>query len=679
MSTAPSTIRTFSDARAVLAAHGKEPKPFTGGRMGMWTIDGVTPLDKGGVIIAAKALAGKEIAAPAGATTPAAADALPPRGNPETQAPDLIAYGWTFEDVSAHQVTYHGAEQPTSRAINAWKIENRLLNLPFTTVYAHLDGAILEARRQQAQAVGYIRPEGVPEHTTVRTWSIVSGRWQPRTTFDPATLEELAESIKSNGLLNPPLVFWNERGQYELIAGERRWRAVQMAGIEELPVQVMQGTPEQLQAAAVLDNAQRENLSPVEEGAAYERLIKDLGVSENELSRLLGKPRTYIQTRRAIANAAPEIHQALATGTLSITHARAIAAGAPGDHASQAKAAAEVIDMVKTGQRVSEEIAQQKVERAVLTNHKKALLKLGWKIDEPGQYSSDRPHIYSKADRPRAWTGGEILDVVRNGARPGETSVTPAVLTPEIRVLLARRSHNVSETFAPWLKLSTTPPRFMDGDELTRFAAEIEAECDALEARFTIAGWTLTFQQGETAYWSAQSHLHRIDNGYSFNQALRFIARIESGEVTAEPQPNAGRVELKRACCAGCKQEFAFNSLEYVGGGDRCKECVKEYWAQLAATRAASRAASRAAVESEAGSWIEAAPDRMLRLILMRLSDVEGFPQLYSLDARVKKIRSLGRADLQGLLRSFLVEQSVALKAFDLGAETPLNTKEASA
>lgn len=502
---------------------------------------------------------------------------------------------------------------------------------------------------------------------------IVPGRWQPRTVFEECGIQELAWSIRDHGLLNPIRVFFNEHDQYELIAGERRVRAARLLGMTEIAADVVEWSARQIQEAAILDNLQREDLTPIEEGAAYERLINELGVSENELSKRLSKPRTYIQTRRAIANAAPEIHEALTAGTLSLTHARAIAAGAPGDHASQAIAATEVVEMVKIGQRCTEESAQQKAERAVLASHKKALRKLGWKIDEPGQYSADRPLIYSKADRPRHWTGGEILEAVRQGTRAGETSVTPAALTKEYRELLARRGWMASETFAPWLKLSQKPPRFLDGEELIRFMAELEAECDALEARFKIAGWTLTFDRGETAYWGAQSHLHRIERGYTFDQALRLIARIESGEVTAEPEPKATNayVESKRTC-EGCGEERSYSSLDYVGGGYRCKACVTAYHAKVAA----ARARAREELLAEHGAWLADAPDRMLRLLLIKAGDVEGLPQVYSQDARAKKIRGMGRAELLELLTAHLVD--VALLHTNLGPEQ-LKTREASA
>lgn len=714
MATAPSSIRTFSDATAFLAAHGKTVEPV-GNKL--WAYDGMLQFDKGGIIVKAKELAAKLALAPDTTPVPDISTPWPYETHcgHKLQTRDgrwwFIVAGWGkgackpvhavaaegpwYAHLRPEDVLVHRTGRPDSKeyndAVNAW-VDAGKPNW-------ELDGCYGEGPTKgqpapnplvaSAPAVP-LPPRGNPigpDHVfksplimkldrgpqMIALEEIVPGRWQPRTVFDDGSLQELAASIKEHGLLNPIKVFFNEAQHYELIAGERRWKAHFILGMDMIAADVVEWSARQIHEAAILDNLQREGLTPIEEGAAYERLIKELGISENELSKRLSKPRTYIQVRRALAASAPEIHQAIAAGTLTITHARAIAAGAPGDHVSQATATKEVLELVTAGHRCTEETAQRKAERAVLANHKKALRKLGWKIEEPGSYSDERPLIWSKADRPSYWTGGEILEAVRQGRRAGETPVTPAQLTPAIRTLLARRSYQVSETFAPWLKFSQKPPRFMDGDELTRFAAEIEEECNALEVRYKIAGWTLTFQQGETAYWGAKSHAHRIEQGYTFDQALRFIARIESGEVKAEPEPIAksAQPESKRTC-EGCKKEFAYSALEYWASGYRCKSCIKDARAKIEG----ERAAIREQLMITACIWIDTTPDDVLRLLLMNAQRVEGLPQVYQEQARAKAILESTREQLLEMLTNSLVD--MAYTHPKLRTEQP-KAKEASA
>src|SRR6266536_1285656 len=148
---------------------------------------------------------------------------------------------------------------------------------------------------------------------------------QPRTLFDDSALEELAASIREHGIIQPLIV--SERGadRYELVAGERRWRAAQRAGLERVPVIVRETTQQQLLELALIENVQRADLNPIEEAHAYEALKEDFGLSDGDIARRLGKgSREAIVNTRRLLNLAPEAQQALLRQQISAGHGRAL-------------------------------------------------------------------------------------------------------------------------------------------------------------------------------------------------------------------------------------------------------------------------------------------------------------------------------------------------------------------
>ncbi len=159
----------------------------------------------------------------------------------------------------------------------------------------------------------------------VVTTSIQQNPRQPRTYFDEQALEELAASIREHGIIQPLIVSKRDEDTYELIAGERRWRAAQRAGLERVPVIVRETTPQQLLELALIENVQRSDLNALEEAYAYQALKDDFGLSDEAIAHRLGK-----QSREAIANTrrllqlAPDAQQALLKGTLSAGHGRAL-------------------------------------------------------------------------------------------------------------------------------------------------------------------------------------------------------------------------------------------------------------------------------------------------------------------------------------------------------------------
>lgn len=146
---------------------------------------------------------------------------------------------------------------------------------------------------------------------------------QPRVVFQAERLEELAASIRANGIIQPLIVRRHE-GQYQMIAGERRWRAAKMAGLAEVPVIVQEVAEPQMLELALIENIQREDLNPIETAHAYERLGRELGLSQEEIGRRTGKDRTSIANTIRLLKLPSEVQLLLAEHRLSTGHARAV-------------------------------------------------------------------------------------------------------------------------------------------------------------------------------------------------------------------------------------------------------------------------------------------------------------------------------------------------------------------
>lgn len=203
----------------------------------------------------------------------------------------------------------------------------------------------------------YSRVPGWPSRLLIPTSMIVAGRWQPRSVFVDAEINDLAESIGQMGIINPLMVFVSEYGKFELIAGERRLRAAAIAGLNMVPVEVVEGTPAQLEDLSVIDNIQRQNLTAWDEGAAFEKMITGQKISEAELARRMGKNRAYIQQRRALASAAPTLIKALSDpdSRMTFAMARGIIAGAGASNvAGQSAGVAAVLDALTVGKPMDE-------------------------------------------------------------------------------------------------------------------------------------------------------------------------------------------------------------------------------------------------------------------------------------------------------------------------------------
>lgn len=148
---------------------------------------------------------------------------------------------------------------------------------------------------------------------------------QPRTHFDETALAELAASIREHGIIQPLIVTQAADNAYELIAGERRWRAARLAGIERVPVLVRETTPQQLLELALIENVQRADLSALEEAHAYQSLKDDFGLSDEQIARRIGKnTREAVVNTRRLLQLPPEAQEELLHGRISAGHGRAL-------------------------------------------------------------------------------------------------------------------------------------------------------------------------------------------------------------------------------------------------------------------------------------------------------------------------------------------------------------------
>jgi ParB family chromosome partitioning protein len=158
---------------------------------------------------------------------------------------------------------------------------------------------------------------------TVAIDAIAPNPLQPRTVFQPDRLEELAASIRANGIIQP-LIVRRAGLSYQIVAGERRWRAAKIAGLSEVPIVVQEVADRQMLELALIENLQREDLNPIETAQAYERLGKELGISQEEIGRRTGKDRASIANTIRLLRLPKEVQLLIAEHRISTGHAKAI-------------------------------------------------------------------------------------------------------------------------------------------------------------------------------------------------------------------------------------------------------------------------------------------------------------------------------------------------------------------
>lgn len=165
--------------------------------------------------------------------------------------------------------------------------------------------------------------EASKDITKVKITKVEPNREQPRKNFDEDALQELSDSIKQFGLLQPILV-QDRKTHYEIIAGERRWRAAKLAGLKEVPVIIRNYSEQEIVEISLIENIQRENLNPIEEAQAYKRLLNEFNLKQDEVAERVAKSRTAVTNSMRLLKLCDEVQQMVISEMLSTGHARAL-------------------------------------------------------------------------------------------------------------------------------------------------------------------------------------------------------------------------------------------------------------------------------------------------------------------------------------------------------------------
>jgi ParB family chromosome partitioning protein len=188
------------------------------------------------------------------------------------------------------------------------------------------------------------------------------GRFQPRTRMDPQSIAELADSIKAQGLIQPILVRPVENGKYEIIAGERRWRAAQLAGLTQVPVVIRAVPDKSALAMALIENIQREDLNPLEEATGIQRLVDEFDMTHDAAAQAVGRSRSAVTNLLRLLNLSKAVQDLLMQGKIEMGHARALLAVSGSRQAELAH------QIISRGMSVRE--AEQLVGQAEVTSRK---------------------------------------------------------------------------------------------------------------------------------------------------------------------------------------------------------------------------------------------------------------------------------------------------------------------
>ena len=159
---------------------------------------------------------------------------------------------------------------------------------------------------------------------TLRIAEIEPNRDQPRKTFSDEAITALAESIREHGMLQPILVRPLDTGGYQIVAGERRWRAARMLGLDEVPVNIRELSDTETMQIAIIENLQRENLNPVEEASGYNELIEKYGMTQEQVAKMVGKSRSAVANAVRLLSLPPRVLKMLENGDISAGHAKAL-------------------------------------------------------------------------------------------------------------------------------------------------------------------------------------------------------------------------------------------------------------------------------------------------------------------------------------------------------------------
>lgn len=188
---------------------------------------------------------------------------------------------------------------------------------------AGLDNLIPDIGLETTEDVKTTEKENVSRETLIPVIKIEPNRAQPRTRFDEDALQELADSIKQYGIIEP-IVVQKRENHYEIIAGERRWRAARLAGLKEVPVVIKDYSEDEIFTIALIENIQREDLNPIEEAVAYQKLIQELNLKQDEVAEKVSKSRTAITNSMRLLKLDQRVQQMLIDEMITEGHGRAL-------------------------------------------------------------------------------------------------------------------------------------------------------------------------------------------------------------------------------------------------------------------------------------------------------------------------------------------------------------------
>ena len=200
----------------------------------------------------------------------------------------------------------------------------------------------------------YAAPGSQSQASTLPISKVEPRADQPRSRFDEAALEELSESIRQHGLIQPIVVRKIDSGYYQIIAGERRWRAARAAGLTEVPVRIIEADDRRAMELALVENLQREDLNPIEEALGYRTLMEEYGMTQEAASAAVGKSRPAVANALRLLNLCPPVLHMVEEGALSAGHARALL---PIRDAAAQQSAAETVVADRLSVRQTESLA----------------------------------------------------------------------------------------------------------------------------------------------------------------------------------------------------------------------------------------------------------------------------------------------------------------------------------
>jgi ParB family chromosome partitioning protein len=236
--------------------------------------------------------------------------------------------------------------------------------------------------------------------------ALVPNPHQPRTQLAESALTELADSIREHGVIQPLVVTRRAEGDYQIIAGERRWRAARLVGLEMVPVIVKEVAPQGMLELALVENVQRADLNPLEEALAYRHLVEDFGLSQSEVARRVGKSRPAVNNVMRLLTGSPAVQQALMEGEITEGHGRALLG--LDDHEAQDLALAMVLEHELTVRETEALVRRLKAPDET-------------KSKPPEKIPADDPNIDAMEDRFREALGTRVR--LKNTAKGGQVII----------------------------------------------------------------------------------------------------------------------------------------------------------------------------------------------------------------------------------------------------------------